>query len=659
MNNDMKIKCCLRSLCAFLAFIVLKGPFVVDAQNLEPYRDWFGSYGFTDSLGNIVIECRYDDVKEFSEGYAPVLSRGGNISENGSVFGSLSLTLKWGYIDTSGMIVIPCRFDIANPFSEGYAAVMYGNKWGFITYDGDTLVSYKYDEVRDFVNGCAAVRRGSRWGYIDADGQEFVPCIYDAAGSFGTDGFASVSLADSSGFVFRNGKWYATKDRALDWIRGIPFSVYARDKVMNKMNQWLKRDNSESVPDWEARVNDDTFMARMEGLEMRTAAEYIEANRMSDPECFLGSYDTAAGAFNVKVQAGRRKLDMQIPVPVGDTSSVVDGWKKVRADFRYFINNDRAAVAEAVFTLPDRKSYEWRAPSYVPGESGLVLSYDMEDMDFGLPGKIYRQMQRFRDGNAVAETDRNIPAAPEKNENMYAIVVANENYLSGETVPYALNDGDIFAEYCRRRLGIGGDNLKIVMDGSAEDMGSVNAWLDRVSLLFNADTRVVVYFSGKCVIDESTGQPYLLPVDYASEGVQTGICLPDLYSRLLASSVDNAVLFIDASFGGVDRDGMRSSVFSRESVGADALRPEDRMVVFYAAGDGEGAYPYPEKKHGLFTYFLLKSLQDNPAGVSYGDMYDYIYPNVLKVSQSLYGRDQKTEVYSSEWDGEAWRDFSL
>ena len=104
---------------------------------------------------------------------------------------------------------------------------------------------------------------------------------------------------------------------------------------------------------------------------------------------------------------------------------------------------------------------------------------------------------------------------------------------------------------------------------------------------------------------------------------------------------------------------MMYGVFDDGGVDGSWMRPDDRMVVFYAAGEDEGAYPYPEKKHGLFTYFLLKALQDNPDGISYGDLFDYISANVESVSAELYGRRQKPEVYSSEWDGEAWREFSL
>lgn len=643
--------------CAILLLMTATVPAAL-AQSLNPYRDWFGSYGFTDSLGNLAIECKFDDVKGFTEGYAPVLSRRGNVIGEGGVFGSLSLTLKWGYIDTTGMIVIPCQFDLADQFSEGYAAVMSGNKWGFIDYTGDTLVTYKYDEVRKFVNGYAAVRRGGLWGYIDTEGQELVPCIYNVAGSFSEDGFAAVTKADSSGFVFRNGNWYATKDRALDWIRGIPFSIYAKDKVMHRMNQWQKLEPGESVPDWEARVNEDTFMGRLDGLEMRYGAEYMESNQLDEPECLLGAYDSVAGTFDVGIRSGRREFRLSLAVPAAEVKEVENGWKKVRPRFGYFINNDRTAIAQAEFTLPGKKTYTWVNPAYSGGSRGLLLDYDIDDLDFTLPGKIYRAMLKYAKDSSSVDTDEHIPAAGDRNNDTYVIIIANEQYASGESVPYALNDGNVFYSYCRGRLGVPEGNIRLLSNATAEDMRSLEGWLTRSSRLFNVDTRLIVYYSGLCSVDDGVHEVYLMPVDYVTGGVQGGLSLNSMYSGLLNTSADNALFLIDASYGKIGRDGMRSDVFDGRDVELSVLRPADRMVVFYAAGDDEGAYPYPPKRHGLFTYYLLRALQHNPE-ISYGALFDYISSNVERVSQELYGREQEPEVYSSEWDGEAWRDFTL
>lgn len=650
-------------LCTVLLTASTGSELSAQSRGLQPYRDWFGSYGYVDSVGNVVIACQFDDAKEFSEGLAAVLSRDGNVSEGG-VFGPLSLTLKWGYVDTTGLTVIPCQFDFAGQFSDGYAAVMSGNKWGFIDHNGDTLVDYKYDEVHRFVNGYAAVCRDGLWGYIDTDGNQLVPCRYEVASDFGSDGFAAVSRVDSTGFVFRNGQWYGTKDRALDWIRGIPFSVYAKDKVMNRVNEWQLQEPDETIPDWEVRVNDETFMARLEGLEMRYEAEYAAANSIGSPKFNVGLYDTLSGTVPVDVVdhgTRGRHFHIDLPVPEEEVGDVLKNWDRLKADFQYCIKGDRIAVAKAEFTFPGRRTYIWTDPDCSGGRT-ILLDYDLEKLDFSLPGKIYRQMlQSGADSLTEVDTDVDIPQYGGSGEgsDMYAVIIANQNYATGMKVPYAINDGRVFREYCRSRLNIPEDNIAYLTDADAEDISSLEQWLDRIAPLLDSDSRILLYFSGQCLLDKGVGETYLLPVDYSSMGVQSGLGLRNLYRRISGWNVDDALFLVDATYGKVSRNGMRINVFKDGDTPEEWLRPEDRMVVFFAAQEDEAALPYPRKRHGLFTYFLLKALLQHPDGISFGTLFDFISDNVRAVAQRLYGVVQRPAVYSSEWDGEAWREFSL
>ncbi|RMF56248.1 MAG: WG repeat-containing protein, partial [Bacteroidetes bacterium] len=81
----------------------------------------------------------------------------------------------WGYIDRSGALVIPAKYDEARPFSEGRAAVQVGGRWGFIDTEGRLIVEPQFDEVWPFRDGAARVRLnvGERQtiGYVDRNGR--------------------------------------------------------------------------------------------------------------------------------------------------------------------------------------------------------------------------------------------------------------------------------------------------------------------------------------------------------------------------------------------------------------------------------------------------------------------------------------------------------
>ena len=52
---------------------------------------------------------------------------------------------KWGYINTKGEQIIECKFDGACDFSEGFAWVKKDGKWGYINTKGCFVV---FDESK-------------------------------------------------------------------------------------------------------------------------------------------------------------------------------------------------------------------------------------------------------------------------------------------------------------------------------------------------------------------------------------------------------------------------------------------------------------------------------------------------------------------------------
>ena len=52
---------------------------------------------------------------------------------------------KWGYINTKGEQIIECKFDDAYCFSEGFAWVEKDGKWGYINTKGCSVI---FDESK-------------------------------------------------------------------------------------------------------------------------------------------------------------------------------------------------------------------------------------------------------------------------------------------------------------------------------------------------------------------------------------------------------------------------------------------------------------------------------------------------------------------------------
>ena len=102
-------------------------------------------------------------------------------------------------------------YEYQGPFCDGIATIKVNRKWGFVTSSGTVLVSPKYDEVEKFSGGLARVRMGSSghnaggWGLVNTDGQEIVPPIYEWIYDF-ENGEAKVKRAGQENFINRNGR---------------------------------------------------------------------------------------------------------------------------------------------------------------------------------------------------------------------------------------------------------------------------------------------------------------------------------------------------------------------------------------------------------------------------------------------------------------------
>ncbi len=76
----------------------------------------------------------------------------------------------YGFIDKSGVVLVPLQYqDFAYP-QEGLAAVKQGNKWGFINLQNQVVIPFRYDRPGVFRNGRAQVSIGNRDFYIDKNG---------------------------------------------------------------------------------------------------------------------------------------------------------------------------------------------------------------------------------------------------------------------------------------------------------------------------------------------------------------------------------------------------------------------------------------------------------------------------------------------------------
>lgn len=170
-------------------------------------RGLFSTYGFINTKGDTVIYPVFEKVSEFSDGLCMASKDG----------------IKYGYINTKGEWVIQPEYEIGvalkingeydfseKDFSNGYAAVEKDNKYGLIDKTGKLVLPCTFEAIGKVADGLAPARKNEKYGFIDIKGNWIIKPEYTGAEAF-HNGLAAVSKGPSAyeatwGFIDAKGK---------------------------------------------------------------------------------------------------------------------------------------------------------------------------------------------------------------------------------------------------------------------------------------------------------------------------------------------------------------------------------------------------------------------------------------------------------------------
>ena len=662
--------------------LLMLSPICLLAQ--ERTADENGLWGFMEN-GRWVIEPKYDDVGEFSNNMAAVCMAGkwGYVNRDGvqvipykfeyageftSHLAPVSMMGKFGYVDKRGNVVIPYKFDGARPFHEGYAAVCIAGKWGFIDVDGNQTIPFKFAQVTDFSEGLAGVfsKRNVKSERAKRDTESNLSALLlgfliknkdnQKVTSAATGKGGSKELERCDGYVDYDGNWYADRN---DYVP--PFSVYAKRVIEEKVNLWQQKGKYEKTADWQARVNDASRKIFIDSLYSVVQNDYIafRSSRMEDSQ-ILVNYDADNEVFLITdAEFG----DLLVQVPIEYAPDFEAGFDSMDKDMRYYLNGDHLALAEVVYNLG---GHEFRYSSQADLRyTELDIEYNFEPVDIEVePSALYadnkgtQTVSRSNVSVGVSDVDTNIPQSQEDNDRTFVVILANENYNTESRVEYAHNDGEVFSRYCKKALGIPESNIRVVFDATLNNIRAQVDWLSKVGEAYGGEARLMLYYAGHGIPDESSKEAYILPVDGYGSNVATGYKLSELYAQLSAIPSSSTLVFLDACFSGANRDDQMLASVRGIAVRVKKEVPQGNLVIFSAAQGDETALPYNEQGHGMFTYFLLKKLQETGGNVSLGDLSDYVTDQVRKMSVVTKSKPQ-TPTVSAGVSISDWRSIKL
>lgn len=258
--------------------------------------------------------------------------------------------------------------------------------------------------------------------------------------------------------------------------------------------------------------------------------------------------------------------------------------------------------------------------------------------------------------SAFSEVDVNLPVSETINKNAIALIIGNENYSHNSNgmiadVPFAINDARKFSEYCKKTLGLEERNVILLTNATK---AQIEHGMDRVraiaSGMGSAKANIIFFYSGHGVPDEDINRnsSYLLPIDVNGSKTKYCISQDELIETFRGMQAKSTTIFLDACFSGYAKstndmamvnakDGTRAMVRK-----VQPATPKGNMIIFSSASNNQKSWPLKEKKHGLFTYYLLKKLQDTKGETTMGELSSYITDNVS--NKSAYFDMQQTPV---------------
>lgn len=662
-------------------------------------------WGIIDKRGKWIIEPSAKDLEK-----APfTLSRYHYIKKKDDA------TRKWGIINTEGEWAVQPQFkseyDIY-PLDENSFAAKQGGKWGKLDTQGNWIVQPQYKKSGDVPRNPDRINETD---YIKKTNLAKNK-VLQSGNYFYIRTPATLrewmELAVMPWDVYSKGK--------LNNLE--PLEQFLKRKIEPEINAWQKKGEFESTAEWQKRVNERTRQAKIDALSKTYKAEYskmLEKHKkdyakvvedykkyynkqfdlyvdtrikdigFSNDKLTLSTYDADNQSY--MISTGCSIGDILLPVPVAEAKKFKEKWNdefRRYAKLHYVPSGDDMVLTSVTFEDAYGKTYTYDSNTkaqyavtdinynFKPVE--IALS-DEEDVTYTFdPVEVIKQsvvhtsapksvggkkadVQRKKViAGTLAEVDKNIPKNPANDSrNTFAVIIANEDYTQVQPVEFAANDGQTFAKYCTQTLGIPEKRVFTLINATYGEILDAMQKLKALGEAYNGDINVIFYYAGHGIPDESTKDAYLLPVDANGRSSAACYSLKKLIEELGSLGARTTTVFIDACFSGAKRD--KGMLISARGV---AIKPRDfepqgNVVVFSATQNDETAMPYRDKNHGLFTYYLLKKLQDSKGTTTVGELSDYVTDRVRKASVEVNGKAQTPTVRTPVALSDTWRTWQL
>lgn len=618
----------------------------------------------------------YKEIHDFSEGVACVKSLNGNIA----------------YIDELGQLAVRVKgYSDAGDFKEGKAWVKGNSSYGYIDKKGNLVIDTLFSYVSDFNSHLAYVAMGQRHGVIkhrspsdkfpmldisdirlvDSNGNNAVEAEENFDISMVVKNVGDAPLDDPMvvlGLSADQMEWfsYDSTKYTLETLEPgeeqiVTFKGYANTNVVSEDINLTFRGEADNL----FRFQSYPYSFKASGLlackpVLETFWVYTENHAPLQPGCdaFLKLTVKNTGSDMAKdvmvnldwpdgVDYTERKLVIPFLAP-NETKEIITMFSIPEESYNYHREFSMVAMVDE-FTH-NREDVKYL--SFATGRHNALTNV-LSGVSV-MPGTYSAASQPVKNmapSELLVDLAPNVKAA----KNRYALVFGNEDYNSMKQsamyqpdVEFAVRDAETFAKFATNMMGVSKDNIILIKNATYAQM---KVGMEKLSKLAKANPdslELIVYYAGHGQVDGDTKDSYLIPVDVSLTSPTAGMKLEDFYASLSACNAQKTFVFLDACYSGVGR--------------GIIIRPKQtlvkgNLVVMTATSSTQKSMPYQEKNHGLFTYYLLKTLKEGGSGMTVGELFDQVSETVKTKSILINNSEQTPELLGGSGISQDWRNW--
>jgi hypothetical protein len=216
-----------------------------------------------------------------------------------------------------------------------------------------------------------------------------------------------------------------------------------------------------------------------------------------------------------------------------------------------------------------------------------------------------------------------------------AIIIGIADYKNLPKADFANDDARVFYDYAIRALSIKPDNIKLLVDGDASEVGIYKAFKTWLPSKVRSSTDVYVFYSGHGLPTSDGKGLYLLPQQTDRDLIsKTAIQMQEVISDIQSTKPKSVTLFLDACYSGQSRTGETLIASARPiSIKSESRIFPENFTVITASQNDQISSSNPDLKHGIFSYYLMRGMEgdadtDKDGKITLGEMQSYLVENV-------------------------------